>query len=864
MKRILPYLSSMIFLFGYAFVQGQATINVTAGATDNTVNGNCSLREAVESANTNSAVDACTAGQSGGVDVINIPDGTYDLSTSGGTDIHLSSSLTLNGTSEALTIIQAHANSGTATDRVFLVDAVDIDVTFEDMTVEHGRFTSTGVNRRGAGIGIDSGGGASTGTVTLTRVTVDQNETAAGGGGINVEDNLATLTLTDCTISNNSAFNAGGIRNDGAATVNMTDCIFNGNTTSNNGGGGLRVEFPSSTNTFTNCSFLNNTVPNNNTDSDGGAAYIEDGTNTFINCTFSGNSVADNGGAISNRATGTGLYNCTIVNNSTTSGNGGGLFTNQAMTVTNTIIANNTATGTGNDVQSSATITETTSLAENCSGTCPSWSYTSDPNLAVAATCGSPAQTYFEPQAPSDAINTGTAPGGSIPATDICGTAVLQSKDIGSREVASNALDFDGTDDYVSCGDIAAADGATELTMEAWVKFDALTGFSRIIVKEQNGSNTDGTGITLTTGGQGFRFLARNGSDAYGETGNILSTGTWTHVAFVYDGSGASNADKLSCYVNGAVQGLTFSGTIPATLTNNNFDLTLGANSAGSSGFMDGCIDEARIWNVALEAADIASLYNDSFSDPTSPASCLVAYYQMEHSTGSSLSDVTGNGNTGTLTNMMNDDWVASGASTTITTAPACASLLPVDLVNFRARVQDNQSILSWSTAYEFNNEGFEIEWSTDNQSWKNIGFVQGIGESYELNNYQFVHERPAAGINYYRLKQMDYDGVFDYSSVVSIDLLNLGDLAKLRVAPNPTQDGSFTLYLPENLSEQNWAVEAENIQMQITDYAGRLIEEQTIIGNQSAIDVGNLSPGLYLIQVQIGGQRFFEKVLVQ
>ncbi len=96
--------------------------------------------------------------------------------------------------------------------------------------------------------------------------------------------------------------------------------------------------------------------------------------------------------------------------------------------------------------------------------------------------------------------------------------------------------------------------------------------------------------------------------------------------------------------------------------------------------------------------------------------------------------------------------------------------LLPVELTSFTGSKTDAGVVLNWSTATEINNKGFEIERRTSTTEFQSIGFVQGNGTTSEEHNYTFEDNGLSQAIYYYRLKQIDLDGTFAYSSVVEID----------------------------------------------------------------------------------------------
>lgn len=218
----------------------------------------------------------------------------------------------------------------------------------------------------------------------------------------------------------------------------------------------------------------------------------------------------------------------------------------------------------------------------------------------------------------------------------------------------NNALDFDGADDYVTIGDVAALDGASQLTFEAWIKPETATAGERIFSKE-TASSTDGTGMALFGASGDQLFLStRNGVNATGTTGSVLTIGSWNHVAYVFDGSGTGNSERLKCYVNGVEQPLTIGGTIPATLTSNAQSLTLGVRSILDFRF-DGEMDEVRFWSVARTCSEILSTKDVEL---TGSESNLIVYNNFNHgaagetNTGlTNLPDFSGNGNDGTLTN---------------------------------------------------------------------------------------------------------------------------------------------------------------------------------------------------------------------
>jgi hypothetical protein len=104
--------------------------------------------------------------------------------------------------------------------------------------------------------------------------------------------------------------------------------------------------------------------------------------------------------------------------------------------------------------------------------------------------------------------------------------------------------------------------------------------------------------------------------------------------------------------------------------------------------------------------------------------------------------------------------------------AGSLSTLLPVELISFTSHRKNNYTFLTWKTATEINNEKFEIEISKDGVFFSYIGEVEGMGNSSIINSYQFCDDGIyTVDIVYYRLKQIDFDGDFEYSKMISVNV---------------------------------------------------------------------------------------------
>jgi hypothetical protein len=111
---------------------------------------------------------------------------------------------------------------------------------------------------------------------------------------------------------------------------------------------------------------------------------------------------------------------------------------------------------------------------------------------------------------------------------------------------------------------------------------------------------------------------------------------------------------------------------------------------------------------------------------------------------------------------------------------------IPVELTSFSAEVSEQEIVLNWTTATELNNQGFEIDRSFDNETFEKIGFVPGFGTTTESKSYSYKIAEFASGIQYYRLKQIDFDGTYEYSEVIEVEGINPVQFTLFQNYPNP------------------------------------------------------------------------------
>lgn len=183
--------------------------------------------------------------------------------------------------------------------------------------------------------------------------------------------------------------------------------------------------------------------------------------------------------------------------------------------------------------------------------------------------------------------------------------------------------------------------------------------------------------------------------------------------------------------------------------------------------------------------------YNLATSGNFTPADFLLSY--REGGSGCSLANYGG-----TIAGMVNPAAVTSGEygqdnygfylqatldHFTIFAASTEPFALPVDLVSFKGTALETHNLLEWETASEYNNAYFEVQRSADGKTFTPVGeHVAGTGDSRNLSAYRFTDNAPATGVNYYRLKQVDWDGTFVLSRMIAV--VNKAAIATLY--PNP------------------------------------------------------------------------------
>lgn len=174
---------------------------------------------------------------------------------------------------------------------------------------------------------------------------------------------------------------------------------------------------------------------------------------------------------------------------------------------------------------------------------------------------------------------------------------------------------------------------------------------------------------------------------------------------------------------------------------------------------------------------------------------------------------------------------------------------IPVELTSFTAQSNGTNVLLNWSTATEVNNHGFEVQRS-NGEDFVTVAFIQGKGTTTEAIDYSYVDNNLSSGTYSYRLKQIDFNGVFEYSDMVEVDVSGLSEYTLLQNYPNP--------FNPSTKISFNLIVDSK-VTLKIFDLLGQevvtLINQEMSAGLQEInFDASGLNSGVYFYKVEANG----------
>jgi hypothetical protein len=172
---------------------------------------------------------------------------------------------------------------------------------------------------------------------------------------------------------------------------------------------------------------------------------------------------------------------------------------------------------------------------------------------------------------------------------------------------------------------------------------------------------------------------------------------------------------------------------------------------------------------------------------------------------------------------------------------------LPVELTSFTAQAENQKVILRWTTATELNNNGFEIQRKVAESDFATVGFVRGEGTTTNQREYSYIDRDLADGKYFYRLKQVDYNGTYEYSNEIEVDVRSLNEYALEQNYPNPFNPTTIIRFgVPER----------SKVVLKIYDILGSevatLMDEEMETGwYERSFNAFSLSSGVYICRIE-------------
>jgi hypothetical protein len=423
---------------------------------------------------------------------------------------------------------------------------------------------------------------------------------------------------------------------------------------------------------------------------------------------------------------------------------------------------------------------------------------------------------------------TGTTVGNTTATSGQDGTVQGTSPTWPSSPIQSgnNAISFDGTNDHVQAPGNALYDISSG-TVEAWINPTTLDANNRCIVALR----TDGLTATRFSFHVSATQLSMWNQTSLATINYAIPTGTWTHLAFVCDGT--------QTQVYASVSGTnTLIGTFnqafgTAALTILGIGVSKNGGSDDPNEYFNGAIDEVRLWSTQQSASTISSLMNGTLSGTETG---LLAQFNFDQgvpagdNTGLiTVLDNTANNNHATALNL-----AMTGSSSNFVVSPL-TTILPVTFQSFTAVARDGQAYLQWQTGQEENSKVFIVERSTDGITYSQIGSVDAAGTSHTTKTYSFTDASPATGTNYYRIKEMDLDSKLTYSSIRA---LHFSGTEASKVAWTSAASGQAEITL----------LSGNNELYSVIDINGRKLQQGRLSGGK--LYLSGMAGGVYIVNI--------------
>jgi hypothetical protein len=618
---------------------------------------------------------------------------------------------------------------------------------------------------------------------TLTNVTVSNSVSYSGGGFFNTN---SSPTLTNVTVSDNTAnYGGGGFYNNNSLPT-LTDVIVSNNTATGSSmgggnGGGFFNEYASPT--------LINVIVSNNTANYGGGFYNGNSSFMLTDVTVSGNNAQFGGGFYNDNSLPT-LTNVTVSNNLANQFGGGFYNIFSSFTLTDVTVSNNTATYEGGGFYngiSSLTLTNVT--VNNNAANDGGGFYNDNSSLTLTDVTVS--------------SNNAQEDGGGF--YNYYSSLTLINSTV-SNNTANYGGGFSNDNSSPTLTNVIVSNNLANLKGGGFLNINSSPTLTNVIVSNN---------LATFEGGGFYNYYS---SPIF--TNVTVSNNTATYGGGIYNDFYSSPIinNAIIWDNNGNNEVYNYDNSTPT------FSYSIVKNSGGSLAW-NGIYGTDGGNNLDIDPLFTDAANGDFTLQAASPAINLGDDAAWT-ATGLTI-DLAGNARPVGIVDM--------GAYKN-------QAVLPVEMLYFTGEALENGNFLTWATASEENNAGFEVQKSTDARTFEKIGFVVGNGTTYEQQTYNFLDTKSfqnLTGLNtvYYRLKQLDFDDKFEYSNIVSISNQNTA-ATSLLLYPNPAISSNLTIENGEGTAV-------------LFNALGQPLRQFNINNSNYLLNVNELPQGIYTLQIR-------------
>lgn len=355
------------------------------------------------------------------------------------------------------------------------------------------------------------------------------------------------------------------------------------------------------------------------------------------------------------------------------------------------------------------------------------------------------------------------------------------------------------------------------------VTFTSLTGCLTLLFTSDGSTTSSGWNATISCAA----------CPAVGPCGNPQNNDYCSDPAVLTSGGLGWSSSTTSIFTPDQTQlGSDYFGVFCGSIENNSWYQFTATSTTATFNFnsITGCTDgvQAQVFSVTTNASGCCVGFTP-VSNCYSPGNTSTGSVSATGLTVGNTYILMVDGFAGATCNFNVSNWTATG-------------VLPVTLTNFSGYKYKGGNKLVWTTASEINNDFFILQKSANAKNYVDVGIIDGHGNSNVVNNYEYFDYSPFSNITYYRLKQFDFDGAYQYSKIIALKANNDFDI---KIYPNPAINKLF--FDVSDSYNETYTILYSNV-------LGNMFKEQVEISKGTNTyelqKFNNLTSGLYFIQI--------------